>query len=315
MATPETPFLQIALRAYRQPPSMAVGPQKLHSKTPPGSAWCPAGDQTRRSNLTVGPPFEVALYRRRRLEDRHQLNWSAVPIPRISQINKGLDRESAAALQSVAPLCLGSPKPTPRPPPPAEAVPSAHPRHLANRVQRDLTQGILPRIPTWCRSWCAKPTGRLWPHQRRAGRRLHALALASRRRCRYFGICVAGQSMTAVAPGNGACGSSPAPVSFNRQSKSPEPSATVVTSLSPRGQRVDHHLRARAKRSDRKATPARQKAWAVFQSAGMNASSSLTRCRASRASLVGDGRRIFARPELLEIAVFRPDARVVEARR
>ena len=60
MATPETPFLQIGESKYGKPPLDYVG----HSRLSPEDAarLCLVSQiVTRRSNLTVGPPFEIAL--------------------------------------------------------------------------------------------------------------------------------------------------------------------------------------------------------------------------------------------------------------
>jgi len=60
MATPETPFLQIGESKYGKPPLDYVGHSKLSLED--AARLCLVSQiVTRRSNLTVGPPFEIAL--------------------------------------------------------------------------------------------------------------------------------------------------------------------------------------------------------------------------------------------------------------
>ena len=60
MATPETPFLQIGESKYGKPPLDYVGHPGLSLED--AARLCLVSQIiTRRSNLTVGPPFEIAL--------------------------------------------------------------------------------------------------------------------------------------------------------------------------------------------------------------------------------------------------------------
>ncbi|MFM7267568.1 MAG: 20S proteasome subunit A/B [Cyanobium sp.] len=60
MATPETPFLQIGESKYGKPPLDYVGHHHLSLED--AARLCLVSEiVTRRSNLTVGPPFEIAL--------------------------------------------------------------------------------------------------------------------------------------------------------------------------------------------------------------------------------------------------------------
>jgi putative proteasome-type protease len=60
MATPETPFLQIGESKYGKPPLDYVGHSRLSLED--AARLCLVSQiVTRRSNLTVGPPFELAL--------------------------------------------------------------------------------------------------------------------------------------------------------------------------------------------------------------------------------------------------------------
>jgi len=60
MATPETPFLQIGESKYGKPPLDNVGNTNLSLED--GARLCLISQVlTQRSNLSVGPPFEVAL--------------------------------------------------------------------------------------------------------------------------------------------------------------------------------------------------------------------------------------------------------------
>jgi putative proteasome-type protease len=60
MATPETPFLQIGESKYGKPPLDYVGHSQLSLED--AARLCLVSQiVTRRSNLTVGPPFEIAL--------------------------------------------------------------------------------------------------------------------------------------------------------------------------------------------------------------------------------------------------------------
>ena len=78
MATPETPFLQIGESKYGKPPLDYVGHSRLSLED--AARLCLVSQiVTRRSHLTVGPPFEIALVptdelrvsRRLKLEKEH----------------------------------------------------------------------------------------------------------------------------------------------------------------------------------------------------------------------------------------------------
>ena len=72
MATPETPFLQIGESKYGKPPLDYVGHYRLSLED--AARLCLVSQVvTRRSNLTVGPPFEVAMIARDKLAlSRHE---------------------------------------------------------------------------------------------------------------------------------------------------------------------------------------------------------------------------------------------------
>ena len=72
MATPETPFLQIGESKYGKPPLDYVGHHKLSLED--AARLCLVSQiVTRRSNLTVGPPFEIALLPADELRISHRL--------------------------------------------------------------------------------------------------------------------------------------------------------------------------------------------------------------------------------------------------
>jgi putative proteasome-type protease len=87
MATPETPFLQIGESKYGKPPLDAVGHCRMSLED--AARLCLVSQViTRRSNLTVGPPFEVALYPRDSLAVAHhqRLERGAREIAEINRI-------------------------------------------------------------------------------------------------------------------------------------------------------------------------------------------------------------------------------------
>ncbi len=86
MATPETPFLQIGESKYGKPPLDGVGHWRLSLED--AARLCLVSQViTRRSNLTVGPPFEVALYPRDSLAiSHHQTLERGAPV--IAEINR-----------------------------------------------------------------------------------------------------------------------------------------------------------------------------------------------------------------------------------
>jgi putative proteasome-type protease len=67
MATADTPFLQIGETKYGKPPLDYIGHENLSLED--AARLCLVSEiVTRRSNLTVGPPFEIALLRRDELK-------------------------------------------------------------------------------------------------------------------------------------------------------------------------------------------------------------------------------------------------------
>jgi putative proteasome-type protease len=67
MATADTPFLQIGETKYGKPPLDYIGHENLSLED--AARLCLVSEiVTRRSNLTVGPPFEIALMRRDELK-------------------------------------------------------------------------------------------------------------------------------------------------------------------------------------------------------------------------------------------------------
>ena len=72
MATPETPFLQIGESKYGKPPLDYVGHSGLSLED--AARLCLVSEiVTRRSNLTVGPPFEIAMVPRDALKVTRRL--------------------------------------------------------------------------------------------------------------------------------------------------------------------------------------------------------------------------------------------------
>ena len=99
MATPETPFLQIGESKYGKPPLDGVGHHRLSLED--AARLCLMSQViTRRSNLTVGPPFEVALYRRDSLAIAHHLKLERGQ-PEIGQINRVWIESQRQALQQL----------------------------------------------------------------------------------------------------------------------------------------------------------------------------------------------------------------------
>jgi putative proteasome-type protease len=87
MATPETPFLQIGESKYGKPPLDSVGHCRMSLED--AARLCLVSQViTRRSNLTVGPPFEVALYPRDSLAvaNYQKLERGAKEISEINRI-------------------------------------------------------------------------------------------------------------------------------------------------------------------------------------------------------------------------------------
>ncbi|CAK6701765.1 20S proteasome subunit A/B [Synechococcus sp. CBW1107] len=87
MATPETPFLQIGESKYGKPPLDSVGHCRMSLED--AARLCLVSQViTRRSNLTVGPPFEVAIYPRDSLAVAHhqRLERGATEIAEINRI-------------------------------------------------------------------------------------------------------------------------------------------------------------------------------------------------------------------------------------
>lgn len=74
MATAETPFLQIGETKYGKPPLDYIGHPDLSLED--AARLCLVSEiVTRRSNLTVGPPFEIALVRRDALKVERRVKF------------------------------------------------------------------------------------------------------------------------------------------------------------------------------------------------------------------------------------------------
>jgi len=239
----------------------------------------------------VGPPlFEVALYRRDSLESPMQAQTGARP-SRDHQINKGLIESQRQALQQL-PRFAWEPKPTPGLAPPAERPPS--PRHATygNRCPAGSPTGASARYDV-VQELCAKPTA-LWPHQRRAGRRLHPCPAAAAPM--HFGHLAWRGSMTAVAPGTAALRASSPPVSSQPAIASRAARPQWSHPCRRGGREVDHQPPCPAPASAERLA-AQGKGMGRFKRRDEMPSSSLTPLQGIRASWVGfDGGRISARP-------------------
>ena len=76
MATPETPFLQIGETKYGKPPLDNIGHTNLSLED--AARLCLISEVlTHRSNLSVGPPFELAIIPAGSLSIAHQLKYEA----------------------------------------------------------------------------------------------------------------------------------------------------------------------------------------------------------------------------------------------
>lgn len=87
MATPETPFLQIGESKYGKPPLDYAGHTGLSLED--AARLCLVSQIiTRRSNLTVGPPFEIALVPagERRISRRLKLEKDAPEVQRAMEV-------------------------------------------------------------------------------------------------------------------------------------------------------------------------------------------------------------------------------------
>ena len=99
MATPETPFLQIGESKYGKPPLDSVGHCRMSLED--AARLCLVSQViTRRSNLTVGPPFEVALYPRDSLAVSHHQRLER-GAREISEINRIWIESQRQAMQSL----------------------------------------------------------------------------------------------------------------------------------------------------------------------------------------------------------------------
>lgn len=86
MATPETPFLQIGESKYGKPPLDYVGHTGLSLED--AARLCLVSQiVTRRSNLTVGPPFEIALVPRDALRVTRRLKLEK----ESAEVNKAME--------------------------------------------------------------------------------------------------------------------------------------------------------------------------------------------------------------------------------
>ena len=97
MATVDTPFLQIGESKYGKPPLDHVGHEKLSLDD--GARLCLMSEIiTRRSNLTVGPPFELAIMPK----DRFQISRRLKLDKNAPEINRAMEvwtRSMQEALQ------------------------------------------------------------------------------------------------------------------------------------------------------------------------------------------------------------------------
>jgi putative proteasome-type protease len=75
-ASPQTPYLQIGETKYGKPALDRIAEPDLSLEN--GARLCVVSlDATSRSNVTVGPPFEVAIYAKDSLTLTHRLKLSA----------------------------------------------------------------------------------------------------------------------------------------------------------------------------------------------------------------------------------------------
>jgi putative proteasome-type protease len=99
MATPETPFLQIGESKYGKPPLDYVGHTRLSLED--AARLCLVSEiVTRRSNLTVGPPFEIALVPANELRVSHRLKLDKDD----SQVNKSMEIWARSMQETLAKL-------------------------------------------------------------------------------------------------------------------------------------------------------------------------------------------------------------------
>jgi len=267
-----------SVRAIRQAPLGWRGPsQTLHSKTPP--ACLVSQVITRRSQLTVGPPSKwrsIAATARNRPSAQLERGPS-----RSSQIKQAWDQKSALQALQQLPRFAWEAKADSRPPPPAERSPSP-PHAPCNRCPAGSPQGIGP-IPTWCGGWCGEGPPALLGPSTKGGRPITSLPWQAAA-ADHFGILLGAHDRR--GPRQRVAASSP-PVSSQRQSASPKPSANSGQSLC-RGQRGDHptSVPRRQRRTERDSSQA--KGMGRFKRRD-DASSSLTRCR-HQGLLVGTAR-------------------------
>jgi putative proteasome-type protease len=97
MATEETPFLQIGESKYGKPPLDYIGHPRL-SLEDAGRLCLVSQIITRRSNLTVGPPFEVAMVPRDELRVSHRMKLPK-GAPEIARTMEVWSRTMQDALQ------------------------------------------------------------------------------------------------------------------------------------------------------------------------------------------------------------------------
>ena len=85
-ASPETPYLQIGENKYGKPALDRIATPKLSLDD--GARLCVVSlDATSRSNVTVGPPFEVAVYPKDSLMLSHRLKLEA-DSPLLKQMSR-----------------------------------------------------------------------------------------------------------------------------------------------------------------------------------------------------------------------------------
>jgi putative proteasome-type protease len=103
MATPETPFLQIGESKYGKPPLDYIGHPGLSLED--AARLCLVSQIiTRRSNLTVGPPFEIALVPKNelRVSRRLKLEKDSDEVSRAMEVWSRTMRESLLRLPRFA---------------------------------------------------------------------------------------------------------------------------------------------------------------------------------------------------------------------
>jgi putative proteasome-type protease len=98
-ASPETPYLQIGENKYGKPAMDRIALPGLSLDD--GARLCLVSlDATSRSNVTVGPPFEVAVYPRDTMRLSHRLKLQADD-PLLKEISRAWNQGIRSAFQSL----------------------------------------------------------------------------------------------------------------------------------------------------------------------------------------------------------------------